>query len=325
MATQSPVRSKIPGLSVSKSDPILSPTRGTRIKSRLVGNPYDVDETGVHGGEYSVRPQMKESVVFLRKLVNYQQESGGIAGSSGYRGLISPLDGPVQPRTPRALRPQTSSSQMKQGAYVLKRAEVSNIRNLEAVRAVCDHNAEVSEKVGQHGKAETWKLLSRIVVGRMHMSGSVQWRPKSSLAMGSNLVKLILKYYETMGDVQMLATIVCVLRQENSDKPESSLLPNEIKYDGYLRRYSDLLYSWGLLSLRAQLNKRLRYTYESREVFGVPSNGSQIAEAISLFSECPHCHQPTTTNYCNNCSDYAFRCTICDTAVRGLFTGKQSP
>lgn len=264
--------------------------------------------------------------MFLKKLINYQQESGGIAGSSGYRGLTSPPDGPMQGRPTRKAQPSVTTSDhagpTKAGAYVLRRAMPTNNHVLEAMKTICEHNATVSEELGESEKATTWALLSQVVAGRMHISCSSHWNPKASFAVGSNMVHLILKYYENMGDVQMLATIVCVLRQEPVPTDGvSSILPKEmdVGYDGYLRRYADLLYCWGLLSLRADLNKRLRYMYEEREVFGLMPK-PQTSTGITIFSECPRCRKPTTSNYCRACSDYAFRCTLCDMAVRGLFT-----
>jgi hypothetical protein len=50
----------------------------------------DGDEPGVHGGEYSVRPNMQESMVFLRKLFTHQQ------GGAEQRGLFSPPDSPMR-------------------------------------------------------------------------------------------------------------------------------------------------------------------------------------------------------------------------------------
>jgi hypothetical protein len=53
----------------------------------------DGDEAGVHGGKYSIRPNMQqESMVFLRKLFTHQQEGGrGLASS-----LRSPPDSPMR-------------------------------------------------------------------------------------------------------------------------------------------------------------------------------------------------------------------------------------
>lgn len=50
------------------------------------------DERGVHGGEYSVRPNMQESMVFLRKLFTHQHEgTGNFPGNQ-----FSPPDGPMR-------------------------------------------------------------------------------------------------------------------------------------------------------------------------------------------------------------------------------------
>jgi hypothetical protein len=51
----------------------------------------DGDEAGVHGGEYSIRPNMQESMVFLRKLFTHQQDGG-----RGFPSLRSPPDSPMR-------------------------------------------------------------------------------------------------------------------------------------------------------------------------------------------------------------------------------------
>jgi hypothetical protein len=52
-----------------------------------------VDERGVHGGEYSVRPNMQESMVFLRKLFTHQHQEGGKAS---FPNFLSPPDNPMR-------------------------------------------------------------------------------------------------------------------------------------------------------------------------------------------------------------------------------------
>jgi hypothetical protein len=52
---------------------------------------YD-EERGVHGGEYSVRPNMQESMIFLRKLFTHQQQEAGIVS---FRNMLSPPDSPL--------------------------------------------------------------------------------------------------------------------------------------------------------------------------------------------------------------------------------------
>ena len=53
------------------------------------------DEQGVHGGEYSVRPNVQESMVFLRKLFTHQKD-----GAESVSKLISPPDAPHSKNTP---------------------------------------------------------------------------------------------------------------------------------------------------------------------------------------------------------------------------------
>lgn len=52
------------------------------------------NEPGVHGGEYPVRPNMQESMVFLKKLFSHQQEG------SQFTSLLSPPDNPYYSDTP---------------------------------------------------------------------------------------------------------------------------------------------------------------------------------------------------------------------------------
>jgi hypothetical protein len=59
----------------------------------LTGRRVDSDKETVHGGEYSVRPNMKESMVFLKKLYTHQNQH---KGGPGYPGLQSPPDGPMR-------------------------------------------------------------------------------------------------------------------------------------------------------------------------------------------------------------------------------------
>jgi hypothetical protein len=128
----------------------------------------------------------------------------------------------------------------------------------------------------------------------------------------------------------MLSTIVCVLRdsRRQSDKPGLKLIPSgqDEKYDMYIHRYSDLLYGWGLLTIRAELLKNLVRPFPSTELTQrIP--GAQEGEhfevsGIGLLFSCPRCGGNTEpgTNCCRSCQDYAFRCALCDNAVRGLFT-----
>lgn len=53
-----------------------------------------MDYETVHGGEYSVRPNMQESMVFLRKLFTQQQQQEG--NTSYPNNLLSPPDDPMR-------------------------------------------------------------------------------------------------------------------------------------------------------------------------------------------------------------------------------------
>ena len=59
-----------------------APVLKSLAKAQLKG--LDGDEAGVHGGAYSVRPDEKESMIFLRKL------------RGGSPSLMSPLDSPMR-------------------------------------------------------------------------------------------------------------------------------------------------------------------------------------------------------------------------------------
>jgi Zinc-ribbon, C4HC2 type len=361
----SPPRNNHP-MQHATSDPLL----GTRTPKRLrrqserAGLPvggnvslyrYTGDERGVRGGEYGVRPNVQESMVFLRKLFTHQQQEGG-GGGGGYAGLISPPDGPLLPSslTPpgkRNTNPAVTShrtaiakpgpSLPQPGVYTIcadgLASRTSARVKLVETRTTCLHNAAVCVKLGEQEKADVWELLSQVVDGRLiELEGANDcWRPRHGNALGTNLVSNTLRYYESLGDVQMLSTIVCVLRSKLPDSNRSkirhsdySLLPagDESKYDTYLRIYADLLYGWGLLAIRAELNKHLVRVIHSRESAAQMTVQKSMDEGripgIALVFTCPTCGEDTDigTNYCRSCRDFAFRCIICDQAVRGLLS-----
>jgi hypothetical protein len=153
------------------------------------------------------------------------------------------------------------------------------------------------------------------------------------------MVANLLRYYEALGDAQMLSTIVCVLQSRphisgarSRAKPLLSqhrgLLPSnqDDKFDTYIRRYADLLFSWGLLTTRAELNKHLASTphgFGSNPAGDGPwfDDGRQTAATVAQAITCPRCLTETGgSNFCLVCRDFAFRCIICENAVRGLFT-----
>lgn len=195
-------------------------------------------------------------------------------------------------------------------------------------------NAMACGSDGQCEKRDSWLLLAKIVRDRVTQKYHEHdgWGGRSGGSLGVGLANNILRYYESVGDVQMLATIVCVLRfgqrsLVDGKKQILSLLPSEfdIKYDTYLRRYADLLYGWGLLTTRAEVIKHL-VNFEAETVYpGTESGQEEDLErepGVALSFQCSRCSSSSEfgTNFCRKCQDYAFRCSICDNAVRGLLT-----
>ena len=64
---QSPVQAE---MQRTKSDTNIAQRMSKKYRASL-------DEPGVHGGEYSIRPNMEESMTFLKKLFSHHQDSGG--------------------------------------------------------------------------------------------------------------------------------------------------------------------------------------------------------------------------------------------------------
>jgi hypothetical protein len=75
--------------------------------------------------------------------------------------------------------------------------------------------------------------------------------------------------------------------------------------------------------LGAELNN-IWFVYSLRVKLGRLLDGVQVEGAITWYST--RLHVPLSaateagTNVCRSCQDYAFRCGLCDQAVRGLFT-----
>jgi hypothetical protein len=222
------------------------------------------------------------------------------------------------------------------GVYTLRilptEESLANISELEEIKQTCLHNATVCESLGQTDKEGVWNLLAETVENQMVDNGKYfnGWGGSGGGALGVDLVSNLLTYYESLGDVQMLATIVCVLsgrgRNSYSLSGRTNLLPvdSEEIFDSYIQRYAELLYAWNLLSLRAELNKYLRRPQEETEIDATVEGGDGSRDrtpGISVVIACPKCGSEVNqeTNFCHKCQDFAFRCSLCDNAVRGLF------
>lgn len=211
----------------------------------------------------------------------------------------------------------------------------SIIHDLRKRRDICLHNARSSISLNEKEKADVWNLIAEIIEGISDSDAYDDfdgWHSINGNALGQELLLNIFQYYEMMGDVQMLASILSVLKYRRKRQGDSRdcdplslydmLLPNDpLRYDRYIYYYSALLYSWGKLSLRAEMTKHLSDVTIFSE--GNPTEKAEGPHQRGIFSPvCQECNARANpdTNICRNCHRYAFKCSICTNVVRGLFT-----
>lgn len=353
-----------PSFSRTRSDPNLNSTIRSESNAdakRHSASEHDIDEP-VHGGEYSVRPNMEESMTFLRKLFSHHQESG-----TTFPTLLSPPDNPVckliflvlsslhirfllffiavmnqrvssrksRPESGRPLEKRTLDiHKMKSvdlGVHTLRLqgndGERRCLEKLEETCRICRHNAQVSKECGSPEKEDVWNLLAEIVENQMDDEGKVfnGWGGKGGGALGVEMAANFFQFYEAIGDIQMLATMFCVLNggRDRIKGDHPNLLTHGRVYDNYIKRYAELLHAWDLLNVRAELNKHLtRKQFEFDFQWMEGSQGTAAPRTLGIGLSCPRCNSEVDpgTNVCGRCRDWAFRCSICDNAVRGLFT-----
>lgn len=323
-------RDKISG---THSDPMMQISPARQALS------FHEEDRGVHGGEYSVRPNMQESVDFLRKLFIHQREGGDTPGMGS---MVSPPDKRMMPspgqsnhspgRHRRVItqpKPQTGlrSSEggeiafVKPGVYTLSSTGFLSVEaqeRLHETRDLCSHNADVCRALGDNQKADVWDVLAEMVCGRLS-AGSL-WNQKLKTSLVSSFLSGTLMYLEKIGDVQMLSHLVCVLRIPTADlqpreRAQCTFLPaDSTRYNSYIRIYSRLLYAWGLLSHCAELKKHLSLVQEDPLEVPFETNVETI--------QCVVCGEKNNNGpvLCKTCNAYMFRCIICENAVRGLFT-----
>jgi predicted RNA-binding Zn-ribbon protein involved in translation (DUF1610 family) len=271
---------------------------------------------------------------------------------------FKPISSPTQNIHTRSTRRYDSShkNSVQLGVHAAKcRTSKENDRHcqeLEEIQQICSHNAKVCAATQEDEKREVWELLALMVEGRRLESAYTYdgWSGSPGAALSTNLVAGILRYYESLGDVQMLSTMVCVLRgkqqqQQSTNRIDETprpwnLLPPSThanQYDMYLRVYGYLLYAWGQWGIRTELLKHMVHALPYYECYESPviteatahketSHTAKVPDERSagyaLAFVCPRCGKEADlgVNYCRTCQDYAFRCVICDTSVRGLLT-----
>mmetsp|Transcript_2095 Transcript_2095/g.3201 ORF Transcript_2095/g.3201 Transcript_2095/m.3201 type:complete len:728 (+) Transcript_2095:1-2184(+) len=308
----------------------------------IISELYNEDET-VHGGEYSMRPRTDDSKIILRKILpNAYQNVQSVNPSlpfedsmnhAAFHGSFFAQDDLNMGR--ETLQKITTRSR-RIGVYTLP-VRQSSMRN-EEMKSICIYNSDICRKFGQIDKSNTWSMIAEALENDFdeELDSFDGWGSGSSFS--RELVSNMLKYYESVGDVQMVATIVCVLRPEgegpeqrnrNETKSEvNSLLPpdQDEKYDLCIRRYGKLVYRWGLLAKRTELHKHLsRHLLRAEGSQFIPSkDGGKDQTGVSFAITCLSCNKENVVsgvgNICSSCGDYAFRCIICDNAVRGMFT-----
>ena len=167
---------------------------------------------------------------------------------------------------------------------------------LAIAQKLCDHNAQVCSSLGQTSKSDTWALLAQTIESSFtfEMVGCNGWGGhEDSLTTG--IIEQVLLFYESQGDFQMLASMLCVLtfgrdRRTSSKKSTGryQLLPrfDKRRYDNYLRRYGALLYGWGMLTVRAEILKR------SASGDFVPTTSDVAAEITNCDLKCSICCLP---------------------------------
>jgi hypothetical protein len=223
--------------------------------------------------------------------------------------------------TKSSLRKTVYSDAVRIGVHTILADIVRDDDHGKKTEELCLYNAKVCEELGETAKMGTWQLVSKIVQSKRTRTGRGLdgWGD----ALGGNLIGSLLTFYESLGDVQMLSSLICVLRDNGqsmtngTSRHEWLFLPKDqnARYNLYIRRYSELLYGWGLLTKRAELVKHLTQNVLFEDI--VDNEG---ISGIAFEIECPQCSGNTHNGYCRPCNDFSFRCSICDNAVRGLFT-----
>ena len=211
----------------------------------------------------------------------------------------------------------------------------SDMKQVLIMDSLCTYNANVCHGMGQQSKGEVWSVLSQSV--RHAFSQDTDefngWRRVGGGALGQELVTDLLRHYESEGDIQMCATIVCCLRPRRISSSTSSyfltnsILPdNDEKYNMYLYNYANLLYYWGHVTIRAEVLQHANFDSKfSRTSFNHTASFANTIvphSQITISPLCPQCKIPSSNdkNSCVKCKDFAFRCSICNNAVRGLFS-----
>ena len=222
----------------------------------------------------------------------------------------------------------------------------------------CRKNAWVAQTVNENAISRLWVLLS-VSINSMRSdniddspmavasitNGSKSWM--SSAIGGQSLLK-IMKYLQQIGDIQTLATIICILggcdscaalldncRMSSEDIGAS--FTNLQSLDSiYLHRtllgYSEVLRRMGLQEVATEIMKFSKAFKINRD--------SESHHDLDFQLICVRCHKNISTtkdtnqqnrrriygkaqakfkgNWCKQCADFSLRCSVCHSSVRSV-------
>jgi len=166
------------------------------------------------------------------------------------------------PPIPQALIRVNKQAEQKPvtAVVVVVGAKKENNNNLENIKTACKHNAKICKEFKQFEKARVWELLALVSSENSQQDECDGWGQPCDSALSRKLVTRLIEFYERNGDVQMLATMVCVLsggervrdvapeegdgiNEGDVDNTFSLLQVNQNeKFDRYIVHYAQLLY-----------------------------------------------------------------------------------
>lgn len=176
-----------------------------------------MNEPGVHGGQYSIRPAQTESMTFLKKLLVSQQKGSG----STLPALMSPPDSPglVLSRGVSSRRlggthslpvtGEAGTNSNRLGAHTVQADPLFHNEDranlIEEVCSLCLHNAKVCKDCRDSEKEVVWTLLADSLQHQLKSTGQTfnGWGGPAGGALGSSLVSNFFAYYEGLGDFQV--------------------------------------------------------------------------------------------------------------------------
>ncbi|GMH69461.1 hypothetical protein TrST_g11095 [Triparma strigata] len=164
------------------------------------------------------------------------------------------------------------------------------------VTRICSNNARVYRSFNFEEKAAVWDLLSILLT-----PGPTS--DVSDVDVYGDIVSRIMEYYKEEGDVQILSTVMCLLRSVEMEPKEKF----KGEHDRLLRTYAEILGSWGKVKKRTEICKRI-----------TPLPNADAAMGLDIGFLCPRCGGVANDkNVCATCRDFAFRCGVCNERVRG--------